>query len=394
MATTVQSFLKDIEAQSQFSDESNQKLNGLWSRLFWMFGLQLHNDEGNYFPKWKKFVIILLTRGLFFLLSLRYIVLTVRLQLYEMFVIYFPCVLFNTLSIFTVFVLQKREAEISLLYQSLLDLIPQSSDNNRRMKRYIYSVLFIIVGFNLLLLVFVILMLINSDKFFPATMIIPTEFNSYLLRVYLLFESIFYIIFTQIFLDFSVLYFSFMCKVLSMAFENLNYEIECAFVLKCTLTNAKLNAFRRRYRYFSHLMGKISAHFSPLILFWLLGLIFIICMRIRCVKSNSELSFRLYFAFDAFHLVYIVLVMFKNASQLHTQIGKMKGKISEIMISDDEIVENTNQECIFINCLLFNQTLNADNVGISVSGLFQLSTFSFLNMASTVMTYIVLVYQS
>uniref|UniRef100_T1JMY5 Uncharacterized protein n=1 Tax=Strigamia maritima TaxID=126957 RepID=T1JMY5_STRMM len=55
---------EDIETQSEFSDESNQKFNRLWSRLFWMFGLQLHIDEGNYFPKWKKSVIILLPRVL------------------------------------------------------------------------------------------------------------------------------------------------------------------------------------------------------------------------------------------------------------------------------------------------------------------------------------------
>uniref|UniRef100_T1JLS2 Gustatory receptor n=1 Tax=Strigamia maritima TaxID=126957 RepID=T1JLS2_STRMM len=383
----------NIEENFQSQKKCTRKCNRLWSRLFWLYGLQLHDVEENHLPKWKKSAIILLPRLLAALLILRFTILIIRLPMYDVFVIIFPLIFFNSTSIFTAVFLQRRENEFSTLYKILLELALKSTDNIKRIERHIYTVLSILAIFNVALFILVITYIPLSDSMLSFNRLIYSQFNVNLLKVYIFFESTFYTVFSQFFLDVTVLYFSCMCKLLLLDFEKLNNDMERAFVSTSALTNAKLNAFRRDYRYLSHLAEKISCNFSPLLLFWLVGLIVIFCIRVRSIKNIPEINIALYFGLDAARLVYLVTVIFKNSSQLLSQIGKMKEIISEIIVSgEDEAIAR--QKCIFLSCLLFRQTLNADNAGISVSGLFQLSTVSFLNMASTVLTYVVLVYQS
>uniref|UniRef100_T1JLE7 Gustatory receptor n=1 Tax=Strigamia maritima TaxID=126957 RepID=T1JLE7_STRMM len=385
---------KNIEENSQLRDEYTRKFNRLWSRLFWLYGLQLHyDDEGNSFSKWKKFVIVLLPRLLTVLFTLRRIILIIRWSQYEILVMYFPSTIFNTVSIVNAVFLLRRKAKFSALHKILLDLSIKSSEIiKRRMQRQIYIVLFILAIFNVLLFIDVMVYIRIIHKYIAYNLLIYTEFNSHLLRIFVFLEYIFYFIYTQIFFDITVLYFSYMCKLLSLAFKNLNEEIERSFVLTSALTNAKLNKFRRRYQYLSRLAEQISENFSPLVLFWLVGLIVIFCMRIRSLKNVPEVISALYYVVEVSRISILVIVIFNNSSELLSQIRKMKGKISELMIFGDDTEEP--QESILVNCLLFSQTFNADTVGINVSGLFLLSTVSFLNMASTVMTYVVLVYQS
>uniref|UniRef100_T1JKG9 Gustatory receptor n=1 Tax=Strigamia maritima TaxID=126957 RepID=T1JKG9_STRMM len=381
---------------SQLTVECTRKFSRLWSRLFWLYGLQLHHDdEENNLPKWRKSVIILLPRIFAAVVIIRDVILSVRLLQYEVFILFFPAMIFNTVSIFTALVLHKREEKFSALYKIIFELALKNSDNIRQLRRYICTVILITAIFNFSLCILIIMVVVQNDQFLTVRILLQTEFNSYLYRVYVLCESIFYIIFSQLFLDITALYFSYMCKVLSLTFQNLNDEMECAFVFTSVLTNAKLNEFRRRYRYLLHLVEKISENFSPLLLVWLMGLVFIFCLRVRSIKPLAGISFPFYFALDASYLLYIVIVIFKNSSQLLVQIRKMTGRVTEIMIaSDDQVGAHEDQESVFIHCLLFSQTLNDENIGINVSGLFILSTFSFLNMASIVMTYVVVVYQS
>uniref|UniRef100_T1JMK1 Gustatory receptor n=1 Tax=Strigamia maritima TaxID=126957 RepID=T1JMK1_STRMM len=384
-----------IDAHSQLRSEFTLKLNQLWARLFYIYGLQLHYIEDTYFPKWKKYFIMLLPRLFVVLFTIRYLILTAKLNQLEVFVILGPPTIFNTITTFTAFFLQKNETDFSALYKILLDLTLKSPDAIKRIKRNIYTSLIITATFNVAYYIVIIKMLTTqSHKYLEFNVLIYNEFNSRLLRIYLLAETVFNVIFHQMFLGITVMYFSYMCKVLELAFKDLNEDIERAIVSTSELTNAKLSGFRRRYQYLSQIVEKISKSFSPLLFFWLVGLIFIFCLRIRSFKPYYEFPFRVHTVLDTCHLIYLVIVIFKNSSELQAQSSKMKGRVSELIISDDELAASTNQERISINCLLFSQTLNADNVGVSVSGLFILSTFSFLNMASTVITYVVLVYQS
>uniref|UniRef100_T1JM62 Gustatory receptor n=1 Tax=Strigamia maritima TaxID=126957 RepID=T1JM62_STRMM len=382
---------KNVEDHSQLRVECTRKINRLWSRLFWVYGLQLHHDdEEHYFPKWKKFVFVLLPRLYALLLTLRYIILIIMLPTYEVFVMYFPSTISSTLSILTAVYLLKREAEFSALYKIVLELALKNSDDIRKMERYIYIVLFIFTIFIVALFIFILIFIPKLDSFMIYNFLVYTQFNHYLSVVYVLFESIFNMIFSHLFLDIIILYFSYMCKVLTVGFHNLNEDVERT---TSAVTNAKLNAFRRRYKYLSHLAEKISENFSPLLLFWLVGLIVILCITIRSTKQVSDIVIILYYLFDGGHLVYLIVLIFKNSSEMLLQIRKLKGNISEILIAIEDEAE-THQVRVSLNGLLFIQSLNDDTVGISVSGLFLLSTVSFLNMASTVMTYVVLVYQS
>uniref|UniRef100_T1JJU7 Gustatory receptor n=1 Tax=Strigamia maritima TaxID=126957 RepID=T1JJU7_STRMM len=365
---------KNIEKNSQLRDEYTRKFNRLcWLRLFWLYGLQLHyDDERNSFSKWKKSVTVLLLHFLTVLFILRYIMVMIRWPQYEMLVAYFPIIIFNTVSIRNAVFLLRRETKFTALYKILLEVAMKCSENIKRIQSQIYIVLFILVLFNVLLLIDTMTYIALTDNHIAYYLPIYTEFNFHLLRIFVFFEYIFYIIYTQFFLDITVLYFSYMCKLLSLAFKNLNEEMERSFGSTSILTNAKLNKFRRQYRHLSHLAEQISENFSPLVLFWLVGMIVIFCVRIRSLKNVPEILTALHYGFE---------------------INIMKGKVSEIMIFDEDETEG-HQMRISMNCLLFSQTLNADTVGISVSGLFLLSTVSFLNMASTVMTYVVSVYQS
>uniref|UniRef100_T1JL20 Gustatory receptor n=1 Tax=Strigamia maritima TaxID=126957 RepID=T1JL20_STRMM len=383
---------RNIEEDSQLRKYTH-KFNRFWSRLFWLYGLQLHyDDEGNSFSKWKKSVTVLLPHLLTVLFTLRIIVM-IRWPQYEVLVAYFPVIIFNIVTIINAVFLLRRETKFSAMYTILLEVAIKNSENIKKMQRQIYIVLFILALFNISLLIDTMTYIPLTDKYIAYYLLIYTEFNSHLLHIFVFFEYIFYIIYTQFFLDITVLYFSYMCKLLSLAFKDLNEEMERSFVSTSALTNAKLNKFRRRYQYLSHLAEQISENFSPLVLFWLVALIGIFCMSIRAIKNVPEIITALFYVFEASRISFLVIVIFNNSSELLSQICKIKGKLSELMIFGEEETER-HQMCISMNCLLFSQTLNADTVGISVSGLFLLSTVSFLNMASTVMTYVVLVYQS
>uniref|UniRef100_T1JP41 Gustatory receptor n=1 Tax=Strigamia maritima TaxID=126957 RepID=T1JP41_STRMM len=382
---------KNINHYSQFT----RKFNRFWTRLFSVYGLQLQHVEENICPKWKKYFIVSLPRIFSVLCIIRYFILTARMTQYEVFVIVGPPTILHVISIYTAFVLQKREQKFSALYKILLHLTLNSRDATNRIGRNIYTTLFIIAALNAAIYISIIMMAVQSGTFLEYAFLVHNEFNFYLLQVFILVEAIFNTVFVHFFLGITVLYFSYMCKVLELAFKTLNEDMKWVIISTSGLTNTKLNVFRRRYQYLSHIAEKISKIFSPLLLLFLMGFVFIFCLKIRSVKPEYAMIFRYYFIIDACHLIYLVIVIFKNSSELHAQTQKMKGKISELLIiSDDEAAASTKQDRISINCLLFSQTLNADNVGISVSGLFLLSTFSFLNMASTVMTYVVLVYQS
>uniref|UniRef100_T1IP30 Gustatory receptor n=1 Tax=Strigamia maritima TaxID=126957 RepID=T1IP30_STRMM len=391
---------KDIEEQSEFNDEYSHKFNRLWLRLFWLYGLELNNVEGNQLPMWRKRAIILLPRLLSVLIIVRQVILTIRLQRYEIFVLFFPATLFHGISIITVLVLHKREEKFSTLFKILSELTLKSSDNVKRTGRYIYIALFVNATFTAAYFICnCITITAYAHKFLATNLLMQTEFNYFLLRVYLFAETTFNTIFRQFFLYITLIYFSNICKLLSLASEALNYDMERAFVSKSELTNAKLNEFRRRYQDLTRLAEKISEIFSPILLVWLLSFILVFCLRIRSFKMFHELvvGLQFYYAIDACYLLFGIILIFQNSSQFHSQISNLKGKISQIMITndDDKFGAFVNKECISTNCLLFSLSLIADNnVGINVSGLFLLSAFSFLTMVSTVMTYVILVYQS
>uniref|UniRef100_T1J811 Gustatory receptor n=1 Tax=Strigamia maritima TaxID=126957 RepID=T1J811_STRMM len=176
------------------------------------------------------------------------------------------------------------------------------------------------------------------------------------------------------------LLFVYICYVLSLHFQSLKrrtrqIEIKDSFTLYKTMRN-----LHKDYDQLSNWTDQVSRGFSPILAFWIAGDVASICFSCRALKSEFSLtnSFLPYGAHD----MWILALIFMFGAEIYTQKPQQRCKCSCRQLKP--------QLCQ----MLFMQELALGEVGIDVNGIFVLSRTSILTVVGTILTYIVVLYQT
>uniref|UniRef100_T1JID1 Gustatory receptor n=1 Tax=Strigamia maritima TaxID=126957 RepID=T1JID1_STRMM len=225
----------------------------------------------------------------------------------------------------------------------------------------------------------------------------PREKYLIIAKLLICFEYFIVLLVSVEFINISVGFFAHLCHMVYFRFNRLNMKLEKLLVNGKQLSSFDLQEYRKNHQLVCDETKELSDLWSPLCVFWILGFILNLCFDLRAlwIKGNSPL-FMIGFSADIARQLWLMFALFKVASHINTEAHKLGEKLVTLTVSQPSNDEYTHGDQMnhHVNYLLLSERLVNTSVGISVSGLFLLNASSFLSMAGTVMTYLIVLYQS
>uniref|UniRef100_T1JJA1 Gustatory receptor n=1 Tax=Strigamia maritima TaxID=126957 RepID=T1JJA1_STRMM len=369
-------------------------INRVWRVLFGVFGLQLDILGIQYNSKcWKKIIFAVFTRLLHAFNILHYIV--VFLYRHEDFFGLVSMTYTQLIAFYTAIICLKREKKISATYHEIVFNLSPAEDLLKTFDRRTKLYFVILIATTATLTANHIAKEIDNDHYHDIYRTIHAQLgihNHYFSNITALIDYLEILVFSYWFMDVMFVYFAHLCAGLELNFVLINRCLE-AELRATSLTPSKLSILRHKYDYISGLVDKISELFSPLILLWISSLVSGLCFDIRALQSASKTG--LIFSYSRFIVqifratIFLFLIL-KMASEINTQAHLMKRKLFTKVIDE----RDSSRVSFYVNYLLFGETINSFNVGISVSGLFTLNVSSFISIVGTILTYTIVLYQT
>uniref|UniRef100_T1JLM9 Gustatory receptor n=1 Tax=Strigamia maritima TaxID=126957 RepID=T1JLM9_STRMM len=221
------------------------------------------------------------------------------------------------------------------------------------------------------------------------------EEHPYIARMVIAVEFFIVLLVCGQFVNISVCFFIQLCHVSFFRFNRLNAKVERLLTSGRQLTSFELHEYRQQHQHACEVTKELSSLWSPLMVVWLLGFIFSLLFDLRALwKSNSTL-FLIGYSIDISKQLWLLIGLYKVASIVNTEAHQLGEKLVTLSLSQPtKEFTQADQMNYYVNYLLLSQRLISTRVGITVSGLFLLNTSSFLAMTGTVLTYIIVLYQS
>uniref|UniRef100_T1JDU3 Gustatory receptor n=1 Tax=Strigamia maritima TaxID=126957 RepID=T1JDU3_STRMM len=195
------------------------------------------------------------------------------------------------------------------------------------------------------------------------------------------------------FVNLSVGFFTHMCHLVYYRFKHLNVKLEKILRSGKQLSNYDLFEYRKKHQLACEVTEELSCVWSPLILFWLFGFILSLCFDLRALNLQGSCLQVIAYGTDILRQLWLIFELFKAASLVNVEAHKLTEKLVTFSISKSALMD-TDQMDYYVNYLLLNERLINTRIGINASGLFLLNYSSFLSMVGTVLTYVIVLYQS
>uniref|UniRef100_T1JK10 Gustatory receptor n=1 Tax=Strigamia maritima TaxID=126957 RepID=T1JK10_STRMM len=221
------------------------------------------------------------------------------------------------------------------------------------------------------------------------------EEDLYIARGIIAFEFFVILLLTGVFVNISVSFFIHLCHMLFYQFKQLNENFLRVLKSGKPLSCCDLTEFRKKHQHACETADELSRFWSPLIVIWLLGFILSLCFDLRALWLKNSPLFMVGFTIDFVRQLWLLVSLFKVASLVNVEAHKL----AEVLVTfsmDKPIGVNNNsdQMLYYVNYMLLSDRLANTRIGINASGLFLLNASSFISMAGTVLTYVIVLYQS
>uniref|UniRef100_T1JNZ0 Gustatory receptor n=1 Tax=Strigamia maritima TaxID=126957 RepID=T1JNZ0_STRMM len=191
---------------------------------------------------------------------------------------------------------------------------------------------------------------------------------------------------------FSMIFFVYICQLMSKNFETLKYSIEKSLNSDVPITNKCLNNVYQKYNGLCKLTSKLSILFSPLLLFWSAGGLIIICLAVHMLKYMKETSYFIYglYLLFSFREIFLLYMLYSKAANIHDEATATAVLISKLHVAKHGSPDHGAK----ISQILFLIQLQKQTVGVNVSGLYTITNSSMLSMLGTLLTYSIILYQT
>uniref|UniRef100_T1JJY0 Gustatory receptor n=1 Tax=Strigamia maritima TaxID=126957 RepID=T1JJY0_STRMM len=194
----------------------------------------------------------------------------------------------------------------------------------------------------------------------------------------------------------SVWFFNHMCHLVFYRFKHLNMKLEELLRSGKQLSSFHLAQYRAQHQLACQVTEELSCLWSPLIVIWMFGFILGFCFAMRALQTKLSIFLLLAFLADISRQLWLIVGLFKAASLVNVEAHKLAVKLVTFPISKSAFTDADKVICMeyYFNYLLLSERLVNTRIGINASGLFLLNGSSFLSMVGTVLTYVIVLYQS
>uniref|UniRef100_T1JNV2 Gustatory receptor n=1 Tax=Strigamia maritima TaxID=126957 RepID=T1JNV2_STRMM len=215
----------------------------------------------------------------------------------------------------------------------------------------------------------------------------------YIARILISVEFIVSVLICMGFVNISVWFFNHMCHLVFYRFKHLNMKLEELLRSGKQLSSFDLAEYRAQHQLACQVTEELSCLWSPLIVVWMFGFILGLCFNMKALQVEFRALFLIAYLTDISRQLWLIVGLFKAASLVNVEAHKLAVKLVTFPISQLAFTDADKMEYYF-NYLLLSERLVNTRIGINASGLFLLNASSFLSMAGTVLTYVIVLYQS
>uniref|UniRef100_T1JMZ0 Gustatory receptor n=1 Tax=Strigamia maritima TaxID=126957 RepID=T1JMZ0_STRMM len=384
-----------------------QKFENLWNFLFWINGLQVNNNASWLYGEKMRSVAVIINTTLHLVTAVHYLLAVLygvdtyikinSLHAYIGFLNGFLCAF---VSICSLLVLKCRKKKFLLFYRKLAF----SDDGNFLKCLYkttsiylfllflvpIFTVTSITVGYN---------RTVASN--FTSVLMFGLDDSSqlfYYAKILTFCQFLFVLIFCKYSVDSMIVYFVHICKKIARKFRILNQKLQLALVNQRSLRFNDFNHLRQRHQQICQLTEEVNQLFSPLIAIWLLGLAVSLCFDLRAFKMQFAVFYNLFFGIKILGEICLLILVFKTSAEVNSEAHYMNERILTSTISwrvkSEHHFSEVQNYYYSLNYILFSQRLSTSSIGITASGLFLINASSFLTMSASVLTYVIVLYQT
>uniref|UniRef100_T1JIH9 Gustatory receptor n=1 Tax=Strigamia maritima TaxID=126957 RepID=T1JIH9_STRMM len=300
-------------------------------------------------------------------------------------------------------IVYKRQVHISAFLQQLMIGLRKSTNLSAIRNRLILYFTLLTTYSLVSIVLFVIEFCYYSNDesyFFYSTKKNSTSFKFYddlknydYLKALVILQSVHWHLVSQMYSGFSIIFFVYVCQLMSKNFKTLKCSIEKSLNSNMPMNNTYLNKVCQKYEKLCRLTSGLSVLFSPLLLVWSAGGLIIICLAVHILKKaferTSHLQFWMYLLFTCKELVFVCM-LYSNAKAIHEEASATAVLISKLRVKENR----HNDHRAKISQILFLAQLQKEINGVNVSGIYTITNSSMLTMLGTLLTYAIILYQT
>uniref|UniRef100_T1JLV1 Gustatory receptor n=1 Tax=Strigamia maritima TaxID=126957 RepID=T1JLV1_STRMM len=362
-------------------DNTTLKINHFWKCMYKCYGLEILHENASKVRKCRfaSFVIshilnnLIMTSYSIFLVVTEYSIENIC-SLISFFTYWIQ-------SSVCLFVLYKKQNQLSHCLNQLLQNI--SAKYKKRAWKLLQRIIYFTSAIYVTVIAGGILTTFRSENFLIAW------------KIMLLFD-----LFVSIFNETTKVAFVYLCILLAFNFECLTIEMETCMMSFSSLTEKNIvrNHHYKFYRII-HWINEVNELFDLVLAAWIAADIITICAMLRFLII-AEISWSLSLSIDTLRTFCLLLLIYKYAALVKekarvTAIAITKMTDSRVNKYDVQIFNLTDQSDVNNwKCHLFMHDLSLTSVGINVSGYFIISKESILTLIGTLITYMVIMFQT
>uniref|UniRef100_T1JMM1 Gustatory receptor n=1 Tax=Strigamia maritima TaxID=126957 RepID=T1JMM1_STRMM len=378
------------------------KLKSFWSIVFNMFGLAMCSDG---IVSRKKKTIMCLLAILQLTILLHYIVCYINTIALEStiskFGHYSGLIINGSMSVFTLWVMHKRRISMTKLLDNSIHYLNKHTEYVKILWNHslIPSLgLFAMTIAGTCIAVVDVFIQDNSViRKYSAMYLLRTnlaEEDLYIARVVMSVEFVVSLLVSVGFVSITVWFFICMCHLVFYRFKCLNMKLEKILTSGEQLSSFDLAEYRKEHQLACQVTEELSCLWSPLIGFWIFGLVLNLTFDLRSFQMGTSTLFMIAYMTDIIRELWLLVSLFKAGSIVNIEAHKLAEKLVTSNISKSRSASTNEQIDYNINYVLLTERLVSTRIGINASGMFLLNASSFLHMAGTVVTYVIVLYQS
>uniref|UniRef100_T1JDG7 Gustatory receptor n=1 Tax=Strigamia maritima TaxID=126957 RepID=T1JDG7_STRMM len=379
--------------QGAFLNNFAIKVNNIFKYVLPIFGLSMSPPQRRY-CRWLLLIAFILSTSSLLIMFI-YIVITTSVYLSHSkvvieniltslsYILTIPSVLLTYVYFYC------RRFAISSVLQKLSHLPSSKTFTKNQWRKQLFQIILFTL-LHLTLIIFHLTTFINNQPLLEWTCVIRLMSEKYCkdpstlakFEIYCIIETVFLSVFCQFFLSTTYGFFSHICTLLILHFQQMNDKINRIINAKRIMSSDELSKFEKDFLFGEKMANEVSRIFSPILLIWWFNIVVRLCLLLRILVRAwagifgglIELSIE----------ILRLYVLYKRASDINKKAKTVSENFTSLKLTDGGNFRNNH----------FYFHLLSTQVGINVSDLFLINSQTILTVMANIFTYVVVLFQT